>query len=57
MESILRSSEFWVGALAILGQFGVMAGLWAQADYNAILLPALTYIVGRIISKITKAGQ
>ena len=57
MGSILRSSEFWMGALAILGQFGVMASMWSQADYNNILLPALAYIVGRVISKLVKAGQ
>lgn len=56
LSSTLRSSEFWMGILAVVGQLGVLGGIWSQEDYNAILFPALSYIVGRVISKVVKAN-
>ena len=56
MSKILVSSEFWMAVLAGLGQLGVTWNLWKQDDYNNLLLPAITYIVGRVISKVAKSA-
>lgn len=55
MTNMLRSSEFWIGLVAALGQAGAMFGLWTQEHFNGVLYPALVYIVGRITSKVAKA--
>ena len=52
---MFRTSEFWMGIVTVLGQAGVMFGFWKQDDWNAILFPALTYVVARITSKVVKA--
>lgn len=52
----LRTSEFWLGVVAALGQTGVLLKLWSQEDWNTFLYPALVYIVGRITSKVVKAA-
>lgn len=56
MTNMLRSSEFWIGLVAALGQAGAMFGLWTQEHFNTILYPALVYIVSRITSKVAKAA-
>jgi hypothetical protein len=55
MTGIFRTSEFWMGLAAVFGQVGAALGFWKQEDYNAVLLPALVYIGGRVASKIAKA--
>jgi len=55
MDKTLRSSEFWMGVIAVLGQAGAMFGFWPQDDWNKVLFPALSYVVGRLISKFVKA--
>jgi len=45
-----------IGQNALAGQFGVMMKLWSQEDYNNVLLPAVTYIIGRILSKTAKSN-
>ena len=54
MNAMLRTSEFWMAVAVGLGQIGVAVGLWTQDHFNNVLLPAITYIVGRILSKTAK---
>lgn len=52
--AILRTSEFWVGVATALGQAGVGLGWWDQETFNNVLLPALVYIIGRVLGKVAK---
>lgn len=56
MQSVLRSSEFWLSVIGALAVGGAKAGLWSQADFDQFIAPALTYVVARLISKLAKAG-
>lgn len=55
MNSVLRSSEFWVAAIAAVGVGGAQAGLWSSADFDKLLAPALVYVASRMVSKLAKS--
>lgn len=52
---MLRSSEFWMSLILLIGEAGVGSGWWTQSDFNEFVAPCLAYIVGRVTSKIAKA--
>lgn len=54
MRSVLRTSEFWLGIIAGFGWLLAQVGVVPQEDFNQFLVPALTYISGRVLSKGAK---
>jgi len=55
LVTVARTSEFWVGlAAAVLG-FLVAQGVLSQSVSDIILM-AITYVLGRLISKVVKAA-
>ncbi|MGQ0721032.1 MAG: hypothetical protein ACT4PE_05590 [Candidatus Eiseniibacteriota bacterium] len=55
MESVLRSSEFWVAIVTAIGVGGARAGWWSDADFTEFVAPALLYVVARVTSKLAKS--
>lgn len=50
----MRTSEFWVGLTAIVLQFLVAQGVIDPAVSNFIY-GAVTYVFGRVVSKVVKS--
>jgi len=51
---VLRSSEFWVGLLAVVLHFLVQQGVVSQSVADFVNM-AIVYIVGRLVGKAAKA--
>lgn len=54
MNSILRSSEFWVGLVAAIAQFLVSVHMLTPALSEFINMAAV-YVFGRLLGKAAKA--
>lgn len=55
LSKLLATSEFWMSLAAVLALVLEKLGVMSQNDFNAVILPAIVYIVGRLTSKVAKA--
>ena len=53
--SLIRTSEFWVGLVAVVLQFLVSQGVLSQSVSDLINM-AIVYILARILGKVAKAS-
>ena len=52
--SLIRTSEFWVGLVAVVLQFLVAQGVLSQSVSDLVNM-AVVYILARIFGKVAKA--
>ena len=59
MNNVFRTSEFWMGLVALLAQYLVTAGALPATVFGVsvanFIVAAFTYVLGRIFSKAAKA--
>lgn len=57
MTGILRTSEFWIALLTLLGNFTVVKFGWVSAqEWQVLSSSAVVYVFSRIVSKVAKAA-
>ena len=55
-KAILSSSEFWMAVAALIAKALELGNILPQQDFNMFIVPAVTYIVGRLTSKVAKSA-
>lgn len=55
LETVVRSSEFWLGLVGIVLTGAVSMGWIEQELYNTVIAPLMIYVGGRATSKIVKS--
>lgn len=52
--SIFKFSEVWMALFALVGTVLDKLGIITPEQWNVIIVPALIYIVGRVIGNVSK---